>query len=469
MSMARRRLLHAIHDFLPRHRAGSEIYASELATELARRHDVFVVAAEYDPSAVHGALRWRRFGELTVIELINNWQFRTFAETYAPPRLNRQLEHVLDATRPDVLHFHNLMNLSFDLPRLAGERRIPVVATLHDYTLVCASGGQRVHAAESHVCHTIDPERCSRCFAQSPFHSMLAGGAAMSAPGGRTLGRAAALFRRYAPALVERTARRLPAPRVGPSDISARLQYARSVFDHVDLFVAPSRSLAAEYVRLGVDEGRLEVLDHGFHRTAPAPRVRHGGPLVIGFVGTIVWHKGVHVLVGAARRLSGDAVVHVYGDPAVSPSYFDRLQRAAPARVRFMGPFDRDRVAEVYGGIDVLVVPSLWPENSPLVIHEAFMHGVPVVGSRMGGIPELVHDDVNGFVYDAASPEALAGLLQRLVDDRPLRERLAAHVPAVKPIESHAVEWEERYERVLAAPRRLPSARVDPAVREPVV
>ena len=81
---------------------------------------------------------------------------------------------MLEATRPDVLHVHNLLNLSFDLPRLARERGIATVATLHDYTLVCASGGQRVHVAESHVCKTIDAMRCSRCFAASPLRAQMA-------------------------------------------------------------------------------------------------------------------------------------------------------------------------------------------------------------------------------------------------------------------------------------------------------
>src|SRR5262249_60326820 len=78
--------------------------------------------------------------------------------------------------RPDVLHLHNLLNLSLEVPSLARRRRIPVVATLHDYTLVCPSGGQRVHVAERHTCVRIDPERCSRCFAQTPFARAMAVG-----------------------------------------------------------------------------------------------------------------------------------------------------------------------------------------------------------------------------------------------------------------------------------------------------
>src|SRR4029453_12631196 len=107
------RVLHAIHSFLPRARAGSEIYAFELARELSRRADVFVLAVEYDPSVPHGTIRWRSYEELVVIEIINNWQFGCFDETYKSERINAQLGHVLNATGPDVLHVHNLLNLSF--------------------------------------------------------------------------------------------------------------------------------------------------------------------------------------------------------------------------------------------------------------------------------------------------------------------------------------------------------------------
>ena len=124
---------------------------------------MFLVCAEYDLTAPHGTIRWRAYEGLPVIEIVNNWESDRFEDTYASPRITAQLEHVLDATRPDVLHVHNLLNLSFDLPRRARARGIATVATLHDYTLVCASGGQRVHVAESHVCAIIDVERCSRC------------------------------------------------------------------------------------------------------------------------------------------------------------------------------------------------------------------------------------------------------------------------------------------------------------------
>ena len=442
------RILHAIHDFLPRHRAGSEIYACELAREQSSRHDVFVLAAEYDPATPHGTLRWRMHEGLTVIELVNNWEFRRFTETYSSPRLNAQLEHVLDATAPDVLHVHNLLNLSLDLPAIARARGIRTVATLHDYTLVCVSGGQRVHVAERHVCETIDPGRCSRCFGESPFAGQLAAGRLTQGMAGRVIGRAAARLRRMAPSLTDAAARRLPAPQAEAADIRRRLAYAQHVFENIELFVAPSQAIADEFMRLGLDPSRIEVSDYGFVPGTPMARKPRepGVPLRIGFVGTLVWHKGAHLLMEAARGLKGPFEIHVHGDEATFPSYVGKVRRlAAGLPVTFHGGFERESTALVYDNLDALVVASLWPENSPLVIHEAFMHRVPVIAANIGGIAGLVVDGVNGLLYDAFSADALRAVLQHAIDDRTLLDLMSAARPRVKAIAQDGREWDTRY------------------------
>lgn len=449
------RVLHAIHDFLPRHRAGSEIYAFELAREQSKRHDVFVLAAEYDPSTAHGTLRWREHEGLTVVELVNNWEFRSFEDSYASERIAAQLRHVLDATAPDVLHLHNLLNLSFELPRLAKERGMAVVSTLHDYTLVCASGGQRVHVSEAHVCETIDPERCARCFKESALSRQMAAGSITRGVAGAMVGRVGLALRRILPVLADSAARSLDGHTVEAADIRRRLAYARHVLETIDLFVAPSASIGHEFVRLGAPPERMHVSDYGFvpMRSEPRPR-RHGlEPLRIGFVGTLVWHKGAHVLIDAARLLTGAFEVHIHGDTNVFPDYTTGLRNAAGGMaVTFHGGFDHDRAGEVYRDLDVLVVPSLWSENSPLVIHEAFMHRVPVVAARMGGVPGLVQHGVSGLLYDPLSSESLRQCLQQLGDDRDHLAALAAAVPGVKTIEEDAREWDARYRQVCAAP-----------------
>jgi glycosyltransferase involved in cell wall biosynthesis len=451
-------VLHAIHDFLPRHQAGSEIYAFELCRELAARHHVWILCADFDPARRHGEVTWRVHEGLPVVEVVNNWICRSFDETYRSPRIGEQLEHVLDAIQPDVLHVHNLLNLSFDLPARAQTRGIPVVATLHDYTLVCPSGGQRIHRAERHVCHTIEPDRCARCFTQSPFFGQMGlsrvAGNGPAGSGARRLGLA---VRKMWPGLASgmaAAAAKATVPEVTTAEITARLAAARRVFDDVDVFVAPSRSMAEEFERVGVPASKLRVSDYGFPvagRRDHSRRAReHQDPLRIGYVGTLVWHKGVHVLLQAIRALPpAHYELKIFGDLGTFPDYVAELRReAAGLPVEFKGRFDRQRAADVYDQIDVLVVPSLWIENSPLVIHEAFMAGVPVIAARTGGIDGLVSDGRNGLLYEPTSAAALGTALQQLIDRPELLAAFSRQLPDVKPIAEDAREWNALYTEV---------------------
>lgn len=457
--MSGRRLLHVVHDFLPRYRAGVEIYAAALCRELARRHHVTVLTTDYDPAAPHGELSWRLYGGLPVVEIRNNWEGGTFDASYRSDVINGRIEQVLETVQPHVVHVHTLLNLSLDLPALARRRGMKVVTTLHDYTLVCPSGGQRLHRAESHVCHDIDVRRCARCFPQTVFHTKLTVGRILRRGGVDAVRRLASSLRRRMPAVTRALAARAAhaAPvNVAASDIERRLVAARSAMENTELFVAPSASIADEYRRLGVDSGRITVADYGF----PAPAMRRlqmattDGPLRVGYVGSLVWHKGVHVLAAAVQQLRQAQVevrLQVHGDPAQDPEYVESLRAAVSgASLEFRGPFEAAQRAEVYGHLDVLVVPSLWLENSPLVIHEALMAGVVVIGSDIGGVPGLIRHDVNGLLVKPGSVDALAAALQRLATDRELLDRLRRSPHHIKSIEDDAAEWERRYAAVMA-------------------
>jgi len=412
----------------------------------------------------HATVAWRVHDGVPVVEIANNWVCASFEETYRPPLVADRIAHVLRAIQPDVVHIHSLFNLSFDLPAMAHARGAKVVATLHDYTLVCPSGGQRIHRAEQFVCHTIDTDRCARCFRESVFYTHMSLGrlaAATNQPGALMSG--ARTIRKWFPSLsggVARAARNLRLMSVTPADVDARLAAARRVFGDVDVFVAPSRSVAEEFVRLGVDRSRILVSDYGFpdgdgghpagtEVTGVGRRsgVGDGGRLRIGFVGTLVWHKGVHVLIDAVRGLPADSYeLVVFGDPDVFPDYSAELRaQAAGLPVRFEGAVPRPRIADAYADIDVLVVPSLWLENSPLVIHEAFMARVPVVAARIGGIADLVEHGRSGLLYDPTSSAELRGILAELIANPSRLDELSAAAPPVKTIEQDAREWDAIY------------------------
>jgi glycosyltransferase involved in cell wall biosynthesis len=397
-----------------------------------------------------------------VAEIVNNWVCDSFEDSYRPPLIGARLRQLLRVVQPHVVHVHNLLNLSFDLPAIARASNIPVVATLHDYTLVCPSGGQRLHQADRHVCAEIDPERCVRCFRDSPFAAQLSAGRAEAAGAPIGLRRLAVGAVRRVPRLAEaaealaRRMDRLPVTRVS---IERRLAAARRLFESVDLFVAPSAFIAREFETLGVPPAKLRVSDYGMAPLASVPRpARPSGssPLRIGYVGTIVWHKGVHVLLDAVRGLPpGSCEVSLFGDPDVFPRYTAALRKQADGLpVRWRGRFDPGQAALAYADVDVLAVPSLWLENSPLVVHEALAAGVPVVAARVGGLPDLIAHTRNGLLYDPADPDGLRDSLRRLTEHRTLLEELSAGAracPRLKTFADDAREWEAAYGQALRA------------------
>jgi glycosyltransferase involved in cell wall biosynthesis len=159
----------------------------------------------------------------------------------------------------------------------------------------------------------------------------------------------------------------------------------------------------------------------------------------------------VHVLLEAFRALPDDASLDVNGPLHYDPAYSEGLRRlAAHPGIRFAGAVDPERIPRLLAGVDCLVVPSVWQENSPLTVHEAFLAGVPVVASRLGGHVELLAGG-GGLLYDADDPADLARQLRRLYDEPGLGRRLAATAPAVKPMQDHVAELLDFYDGLLAA------------------
>jgi glycosyltransferase involved in cell wall biosynthesis len=154
------------------------------------------------------------------------------------------------------------------------------------------------------------------------------------------------------------------------------------------------------------------------HRLSGPRQEQSGRPLQLGYVGQLTPAKGIRELV---RQMgdwqSGQCELLVAGKGAAA--YEAMLRAEAPKNVRFLGFVKPD---EVYRAIDLLVVPSLWQEPLGMIVLEAFMHGVPVIVSRRGGLPEIVDEGRTGLVYEPLEP----GGLRRAVEVF-LRDRLIAH------------------------------------------
>lgn len=229
----------------------------------------------------------------------------------------------------------------------------------------------------------------------------------------------------------------------------------------VDTVVGVSRFTLDRHLAWGFfPNARRTVLPNLFADVALRPRPRpEVGPLRMGYFGRLIEDKGAQVLIEAARRLApGGWSLDIAGTG--DPAYEARLRAAAPAGVRFLG---WTAAEAFFPRIDLLVLPSVWPDPQPRVTFEAFMHGVPVVGARAGGIPEEIDEGLTGWLFEAGSSEDLARVLAaRLADraDRALPARNFADRLARLEPDRAAAEYEAVFAEAVAraaGPRPAPA------------
>jgi glycosyltransferase involved in cell wall biosynthesis len=176
-----------------------------------------------------------------------------------------------------------------------------------------------------------------------------------------------------------------------------------------------------------------------------------------GYIGALHPQKGLELLLEAFRGVGGGATLHVFGTVFGSPisrAFYRRVRRLATPRVSFHGAYDNGRVGEVLAGLDAVVVPSLWYENSPLTIQEAFVARVPVIAADVGGMAELVRDGVDGLRFRVGDAGALRDVLRRVVADPGILDRLRRGIPPVPTIDECAADLLSRY-REIRRPGRL--------------
>ncbi len=177
----------------------------------------------------------------------------------------------------------------------------------------------------------------------------------------------------------------------------------------------------------------------------------------IAYIGSIAPHKGVEVVVKAFLEIpkSTNTTLKIYGDASRDPAYFERLQQMVrgDGRVSFEGPFESERIGHVLAEVDALVVPSLWYENTPLVVYEAMAARTPVVGTDLGSISEVVDHGRNGLLFRRGDVRDLSDQLIRLISEPGLLELLRSGTSPVRTISDSVDELEEIYEDLIRAAR----------------
>ncbi len=431
---------------------GVEVYTAGLAQSLlARGNTVSVMCAQGDPDRPDYELLEERMDGIELFRLVNNYKkIHSFAEIFADPQIEQVFSALLDRLQPDLVHFNHLIALSARLPLITASRGIPSLFTAHDFWALC----QRIYLHNWLKQACPGPARGGDCYTciTSPTPARHVRTVAVSTLRNVIPFKLRVWLRR----LLTKDDYFLPDMQATRQVLDQRYALFRRALEGTGRIVVPSQFVKRMLQDNGYRGDHIEVLPLGMETPAALPsRSTPGRPLRLAFVGSILPWKGAEVLVHAFKAARhGDLRLTFYGREDIIPAFTRSLRQLAESdqRIVFAGPFqpgDKDRA---YDEIDVLVIPSLAHESFSLVAREALLRGKPVIAAKIGALPEVVEDGVNGFLTPPGDTEALAALFVRLAENPELLMDLRLPGPApILSVEQHIDRLVGIYESCLSS------------------
>lgn len=344
-------------------RGGDCIYMLNLEQLLkAHGHEVAVFAMDYPEN---GDTPWKKYFPQNMSKLM------AFTRPFGSREVRNKFGKLLDDFRPDVVHLNNIhTQLSPVIAELAHGRGIRTVWTLHDYKLLCPR----------YDCLRNGKEICKLCF-----------------NGDKT------------PC---KTYRCMKGSRLA-SEIGYReaMTWNRKRLEEcTDLFVCPSRFMAEKMAQGGFRKDKLKVLCN-FIDIEKCRKDDYAKDDYYCYVGRLSHEKGVGTLVEAAARLPYK--LKIIGGGPLSEELRIKSEELK-GNVEFLGFRQWDDIKDIVGKAKFTVIPSEWYENNPLSVIEAECLGTPVLGARIGGIPELIDEDMNGMTFESGNADDLAGKIKAM-------------------------------------------------------
>lgn len=437
------KVLHVPFHYFPDAVGGTEMYTAALADRLRGLGvQVEIAAPGHEPARyTDRGIAVYRFG-FTV-----NPPDVSMLYGDGDPEAARQFSAVLDGVRPDLVHLHAMSPaVSLNALREIKRRGIPAVFTCHIPGITCSRGTLLRNGAA--VCDGMwGVAKCSSCVLQ---------GKGLPPALARPLGNLPVAVGRGIASLGLRgsfaTALRMTELQ------SCRQRSLAEFLDRVDRIVVVSGWLRDMMLANGIPTDKLVLSRHGSTSAAAACTTDKPPPatsrLRVVFIGRLNPAKGAHVLLDALSQHPDLPVdLDLFGIVQDDEEYVAELRRRAArdSRVRLLAPLSNGSVVATLRRYDVLAVPSVGMETGPLVVYDAFDAGLAVVGSRRGGIAELVQDGCNGLLVEPASPGAWGAALARLCGEPGLLATLRAGVRPARTMDEVAAEMLMLYRGLCAA------------------
>jgi len=332
----------------------------------------------------------------------------------ADPQCAEALAYVLAELGPDVVHVHNLVGLSFDAIDAARGSGAKVVTSLHNYFPLCSRDD--LFFANVERCEGAAVRSCSSCLGTG----------------------------------------------LGDDPYRRRHRAGVEALNACDLVLAVSTRVAEIYRAQGVDAGRMVVDRIGsvtaeeLWRTVGEGRVAGdeapADPLRVVFFGSLTPRKGIVGFLQATRLLAHPERVRLRVHGGAAPDVIETMSTIVSAltpaqaqRLEFRGGFGQHDLAGILGDADVAVLPPRWEDNGPQTVMEAQAAGLPVVATRVGGIPDVVEDGRNGLLVDEGDPRDLAAAVDRLSGDPDLVRSLRRGISGPVTMASHRLALDGHY------------------------
>ncbi len=265
------------------------------------------------------------------------------------------IKNILKKEMPNVVHTHNLGGLSLSTFDAVKSLNIPLIHTLHDYSLMCPNA--MLCRSSGEVCKN-QPLFCK-------------------------------IYQKIKKQIIDSK----------PDIVTAPSQFVLDIHTKNGFF-SDSKTLK---LPLGVD------LDN---KIIP----KKYNPLIILYAGQLSKHKGVHILINAFKQIDNKNICLNIVGKGPDSEYFHKLADK-DLRITFHGYVSDKRLKELYKLANIVVVPSLWYDNSPVVIYESFANSNVAIGSNIGGIPELIEHAKNGFLFEVGNIDELRGILINLTNN----------------------------------------------------
>lgn len=290
------------------------------------------------------------------------------------PLVNEVFREMCGIVKPEIVHGHHITGMSLGVIDIAKEYGAKVVFTVHDNWGFCYKN--TTIGNDGKLCpNAVDCENCREMFD----------------------------FDEY----------RIP--------MGSRKAYYRRQMEKTDAFVSPSEYMARAYIRAGFDPRKIHVIKNGIDAERyAAVKTEPTGTTRITFAGIFGEHKGVEYLIRAMAMLRNEPVMlHLAGKGDGEPKLRELIEELElQERVVFHGQVDNAEMINLYRETDIFCLPAVSPENQPVTITEAMACGIPVIASRIGGVPELVEDGVTGYLTEPRNAEDLAEKIRMMISDR---------------------------------------------------